>query len=91
MPAINPTGERRIVPLDSGVFEIQLDTTQGRIRIGKVSTRDDRRSWAWEHRDGERSSPAAVSLADAVDALTRYHRRFKTQQITSSASHAHRM
>jgi hypothetical protein len=82
MRATNPTSERRIVPLDSGVFEVHLDTAQGRVRIGKVSKRDDQRSWAWEHRDGERSSPVAVSIADAVDALTHYHRSFKTQAVT---------
>ena len=78
MSVINTAGERRVVPLDSGVFEVQLDTTLGRVRIGKVSTRDDARGWAWEHRDGERSSPVAASLKDAVDALTSYHRRFKS-------------
>jgi hypothetical protein len=74
----NPASQVRIVPLDSGVFEVHLDTTRGRVRIGKVSNRDEQRSWAWEHRDGERSSPFATNLKDAVDALTHYHRRFKT-------------
>jgi hypothetical protein len=76
------TRDLRIVPLDSGVFEVHLDTTRGRVRIGKVSNRNDQRRWAWEHRDGERSSPVASTLADAVDALTHYHRSFKSRSAT---------
>lgn len=75
----DPAREVHIVPLDSGVFEVHLETMRGRVRIGKVSHRAGQRGWAWEHRDGERSSPIADSRRDAVDALTRYHRCFKSQ------------
>jgi hypothetical protein len=67
----------RIVPRDAGVFDVQLETARGRVRIGKVSDREHDGRWAWEHRDGERSSPLADNLATAADALRRYHLAFK--------------
>jgi hypothetical protein len=69
----------RIVPLDSGVYSIHLETPNGRVRIGHVRAEATCETWVWQHRDGERSSPVAPSLAKAVDALAHYHHRFKTR------------
>jgi hypothetical protein len=69
----------RIVPLDSGVFAVHIETPTGRVRIGHVRSKDAIDSWVWQHRDGERSSPVIASLGDAVHALTDYHRTFKVQ------------
>ena len=71
------TDDVRIVPLDSGVYSIHLETPTGRIRIGHVRSKDARDTWVWQHRDGERSSPVMSSLGNAVDALAEYHRSFK--------------
>jgi hypothetical protein len=73
------TTDLRVVPLDSGVYEVHLDTGAGSRRIGKVSTSNARESWTWQHRDGERSSPVTASLGDVVHALANYHRTFKAQ------------
>jgi hypothetical protein len=73
----NTSDDVRVVPLDSGVYEVQLNTDSGPLRIGKVSTGDRQHTWTWQHRDGERSSPIATSLAEVVHALTDYHLAFK--------------
>jgi hypothetical protein len=73
------TDDVRVVPLDSGVYSVHIETPTGRIRIGHVRNRDTRDTWVWQHRDGERSSPVASSLGNAVRALTDYHRSFKTE------------
>jgi hypothetical protein len=73
------TTDLRVVPLDSGVYEVHLDTGAGSRRIGKVSTANGRENWMWQHRDGERSSPMAADLGDVVHALADYHRNFKAQ------------
>jgi hypothetical protein len=75
----NTSHDVRVIPLNSGVYEVQLNTDAGPLRIGKVSTRDRQHTWIWQHRDGERSSPVATSLADGVHALTHYHLTFKAQ------------
>src|SRR6516165_2147837 len=62
----NISDDVRVVPLDSGVYEVRLHTDNGPLRIGKVSTRDSQHTWMWQHRDGERSSPVATTLADVV-------------------------
>jgi hypothetical protein len=69
----------RVVPLDSGVYAVHMETRIGRVRIGQVRSKDAIDSWVWQHRDGERSSPVIASLGDAVQALAEYHRTFKTQ------------
>jgi hypothetical protein len=68
----------RIVPLDSGVYAVHIETSIGRVRIGQVRCTDAGNAWVWQHRDGERSSPVIVSLGNAVRALAGYHREFKT-------------
>jgi len=73
------TDDLRIVPLDSGVYSIHLDTPTGHVRIGQVHSKGAHDTWIWQHRDGERSSPVIASLGDAVHALAGYHRRFKTE------------
>ena len=73
------TDDVRIMPLDSGVYSILLDTPAGHVRIGHVRSKDAQDTWVWQHRDGERSSPVIASLGIAVHALTEYHRSFKTQ------------
>jgi hypothetical protein len=80
---ISGTDDVRIVPLDSGVYAVHLDTPAGRVRIGHVRTKDAPDAWTWHHRDGERSSPVISSLGNAVHALTEYHRSFKTQAAAS--------
>lgn len=77
MPA--RTDDVRIVPLDSGVFSIHLETPTGRVRIGQVRGEDAQQTWTWQHRDGERSSPVNTTMGNAVRALTDYHRSFKPQ------------
>jgi hypothetical protein len=72
------TDDVRIVPLDSGVYSIHLETPNGRVRIGHVRARDAHDAWVWQHRDGERSSPVASTLGNAVNALAQYHRSFKS-------------
>jgi hypothetical protein len=69
----------RIVPLDAGVFAVQIDTPSGRVAIGRVTTRDQQQTWVWEHRDGERSSPVVARLGEVVQSLADYHRTFKAQ------------
>jgi hypothetical protein len=69
----------RVVPLDAGVYEVRLDTDRGELRIGRAMSSDGKRTWMWQHRDGERSSPVAASLSDVVHALASYHDAFKTQ------------
>ncbi len=69
----------RIVPLDSGVYAVHIETSTGRVRIGHVRCKDASDSWVWQHRDGERSSPVIANLGNAVQALAEYHRNFKTQ------------
>jgi len=73
------TDDVRIVPLGSGVYSILLDTPAGHVRIGHVRSKEAQDRWLWHHRDGERSSPVIASLGNAVQALTEYHRSFKTQ------------
>jgi hypothetical protein len=79
------TDDVRIVPLDSGVYAIHLETPSGRIRIGQVRSKDAHDTWVWQHRDGESSSPVVSTLRSAVDALAHYHRRFKTQPASKPA------
>lgn len=67
----------RIVPLDSGVYAVHIETPAGRMRIGDVRSKEPIGSWVWQHRDGERSSPVIGSLGTAVRALSEYHRTFK--------------
>jgi hypothetical protein len=69
----------RVVPLDTGVYEVHLSAEGGPLRIGRVSTGDGQRTWVWQHRDGERSSPVAATLGEVVRALADYHRAFKAQ------------
>jgi len=69
----------RVVPLDSGVYAVHIETPVGRMRIGQVRSKDAIDSWVWQHRDGERSSPVIPSLGNAVHALAEYHRTFKMQ------------
>jgi hypothetical protein len=71
--------EVKVVPLDVGVFVVQIATAAGRVRIGQVRMRDEQPTWVWEHRNGERSSPIHSSRAGVVHALVRYHRTFKPQ------------
>jgi hypothetical protein len=70
----------RVVPLDSGVYAVHMETPTGRVRIGHVRSKDAADSWVWQHRDGERSSPVMTSLGNAVQALAEYHRNFKSQR-----------
>jgi hypothetical protein len=72
------TDDVRVVPLDSGVYSVHIDTPTGHVRIGHVRCRDAADTWLWQHRDGERSSPVNSSLGTAVHALADYHRSFKT-------------
>jgi hypothetical protein len=74
-----------VVPLDACVFGVHLDTAAGRIRIGQVTSQDEQRTWQWQHRDGERSSPVTSSLGDIVRALAQYHRNFKAQPAAAPA------
>jgi hypothetical protein len=73
------TDDVRVVPLDSGVYSVHIETPTGRVRIGHVRSRDALDTWVWQHRDGERSSPVNSSLGSAVHALAAYHRSFKTE------------
>jgi hypothetical protein len=73
----NGSEDLRVVPLDAGVYEVQLHAEGGPLRIGRVSSPDGQRTWAWQHRDGERSSPVEAKLGDVVRALADYHRAFK--------------
>jgi hypothetical protein len=74
----------KIVPLDAGVYAVHVDRPTGQVRIGQVTTRDAKQTWEWQHRDGERSSPAATNLGDVVRALVDYHRNFKEQAPAAS-------
>ena len=81
------TDDVRIVPLDSGVYSVLLDTPAGRVRIGNVRSKGAQETWVWQHRDGERSSPVIASLGNAVHALTEYHRSFKPQPAPTPVRH----
>jgi hypothetical protein len=73
------TNDVHVVPLDACVFAVHLDTPAGRIRIGQVTSQDEQRTWQWQHRDGERSSPITSNVGDIVRALAQYHGNFKAQ------------
>ena len=48
-----------------------------------VATTDGEQTWAWQHRDGDRSSPVASTLKEVVHALAHYHRTFKATPVIS--------
>src|SRR3954453_17550045 len=50
--------------------------------IGSVRLRHE--SWAWEHSDGEQSSPTSATRAAAAHALAEYHRNHKPRRNGSS-------